>query len=224
MFATWLFADEDDFFRRLSIEPSVAFDERKVTPEQRLELLRRAIEQLPDNEFLDADTIVAMAFDRRNARGLAQYFDKAAHLVTSYPSMRTEDMNLNFIFKDPRDTDVYEGVYPLIAYLLMYLLRLELATIGKMRTVPGWYNDWTRMATLAPHGALFTDAGDELLSEVNEFLGEMLSCALCGSGMPITRENVLIAFSHERIRCPQCATEQQVPLFWLMSRFSKSEK
>jgi hypothetical protein len=111
MFVTWLFADEDDFFDRLRTEPADSFDDRKITPEHKRELLRKAIALLPHNEFLDADVIYGMAFDRDNPRGLAQYFDKAAHPVTSYRSMRTENLNLNFIFKSPNDTDVYEGVY-----------------------------------------------------------------------------------------------------------------
>ncbi len=221
MFATWLFADEDDFFARLSTEPADSFDERRISAEQRVELLQRAISRIDDEGFLDAAVIASMAFDRKNDRGLAQYFDKAAHLVTSHPSMRTEALNLNFIFKDPRETDVYEGVYHLLAYLLMYLLRLELATIAQMKEVPSWYSEWIKMATLATHVSLFTDGGADLLNEINQVWKESLDCVLCQGKLAITRENVLTVFSYERITCPKCASEQQIPIYWLMSHFAR---
>jgi hypothetical protein len=215
MFATWLFADEDDFFARLSTEPADSFDERRISAEQRVELLRRAISRIDDEGFLDAAVIVSMAFDRKNDRGLAQYFDKAAHLVTSHRSMRTEALNLNFIFKDPRETDVYESVYHLLAYLLMYLLRLELATIAQMKEVPSWYSEWIKMATLATHVSLFTDGGADLLNEINQIWKESLDCVLCQGKLAITPENVLTVFSYERITCPKCASEQQIPIIGL---------
>ena len=100
MFVTWLFADEDDFFTRLRISPPELFDERKISPERRVELIRLAIksmdytEVLDVSELLDAATTYGMVFGRANNQGLAQYFDKALHLVTSHPAMKTEGLNL----------------------------------------------------------------------------------------------------------------------------------
>lgn len=223
MFVTWIFADEEDFFQRMRTEPADSFDDRKLTSERRRELLQRAIAGLDYNTFLDADLIYGMAFDRNNARGLAQYFDKAAHLVTSHPAMRTENLNLNFIFKNPKDTDVYEGVYALLAYLLIYLLLLEVATIGRMAQVPSWYKKWLITASMSIHEGLFLEGSTNMIDHVNEVWHELLACVLCKSPLSITRENALRFFACERISCPKCKTEQQFPLFWIMSNFARGE-
>ncbi len=71
LFLTWLFADEDDFFSRLRRNPADSFDERNVPAEQRKALLTKAIGAIEYNDFLDADVIYGMAFDRNNQLGLA---------------------------------------------------------------------------------------------------------------------------------------------------------
>jgi hypothetical protein len=65
-FVTWLFADEDDFFTKLRISPPELFDERKISPERRVERIRLAIKSmdytqvLDVSEFLDVATIYGM--------------------------------------------------------------------------------------------------------------------------------------------------------------------
>lgn len=222
LFLTWLFADEDDFFARLKTEPAQAFDERKITAEQRIALLAKAISVLEYNDFLDASLIYEMAFDRGNPRGFAQYFDKANHLVTSSPAMRTENLNLNFIFKKPSDTDVYEKVYGLLGYLLVYLLFLQVDMTGRMASIPEWYRRWIATATLGTFEAVF-EKSTIMIDHVNSTWDEMMVCVLCHQTYRVTAENALEFFSTEHIRCQGCGTEQQLPLFWLMSRFAKGE-
>lgn len=222
MFASWLLGDEDDFFTRLRTDPAEEFDERKLKPEDRRAILSKAIAGLDFSDCFGADVILEMAFDKKNARGLAQYFDKAAHLVTSNVGMRTERLNLNFIFKDPNDTDVYENVYPLLAYLLAYLLFLELATIGRIAKVRETYKRWMILAVIGSYESLF---GGELnmVNHVNETWRDILSCHLCGAQLEIGREDALALFATERVTCKACRTEQQFLLFWLMNRFSGGE-
>jgi hypothetical protein len=139
LFATWLFADEDDFFARLEKSPADEFDERNISKERRVELLQSAIEEIDEARFFEAEHLYDMVFERANARGLAPYFDMASHLVTRNRGIRTDRLNFNFIFKNPADTDAYEGIYHPLAYVLMYLFLLMVNTMGRMTTISDVY-------------------------------------------------------------------------------------
>lgn len=225
MFVTWIFADEDDFFERLRKAPAELLrdGDKNLSKERRLELLGKAVSSLPNNEFLTAEGIYGMVYDKKNVRSLAPYFDMAAHLVTSHAGIETKALNLNFIFKSPNDTDVYAGIYFPLAYLLMYLLLLEIATIGRMASVPESYKKWIITATLGTCEALFGDGATNLLDAVNRTWVELFTCSLCGIALHLTAENALRFFATEHIDCTNCGAKQQFPLFWIMSKFSNGD-
>jgi len=218
---SWLFADGDDFFARMKKDPAAGFDDGKITKEHRIAVFSKAISQIERNELLDAKVIYGMAFDRKNPRGLARYFDMASHPVTANAEMRTEDLNLNFIFKDPNDTDIYDGIYHLVGYLLMYLLQLEIEMVARMSSVPAWYRTWVSVVTLAAYSAIF-NGEVTLLDELNRVWADLMNCTLCGAQYRLDRENALPAFATDYLRCKKCGTEQLFPLFWLMSKVETS--
>lgn len=219
LFATWLWADQDDFYAKMAASPADHMDDRKITKERRMELLRASITALgEDGSFCDAGVLYGVVFDRNNNRGLAQFFDKAAHLVTSHPAMRTEQLNLNFIFKSPKDTDVYEGVYYWLAYLMMYLLLIQARTFGRMMVISETYVRWAFTSMLGTFEALFSNGDGGLFGSLNDAFGTMLICVACRSQMSITRENAARVLVAELIGCTACGQEQQFPLFWLMSQ------
>lgn len=216
---SWLFADGDDFFLRMRKDPAAGFDDSKITKEQRLGIFARAIAQLECNAFLDANVIYGMAFDRKNRKGLAAYFDMASHPVTTNAEIRTEDLNLNLIFKNPNDTDIYEGIYYLIGYLLMYMLQLEIEMVARMSDVPDWYRTWASVVTLGAHNAVFNE-DVALLEGLNNAWADIMNCSLCGTRYGFDRENALRALATDYLRCRKCGTEQLFPLFWLMSKIN----
>jgi hypothetical protein len=103
----------------------------------------------------------------------------------------------------------------------MFILRLELATIDRMRAVPEWYVNWILASTLSIYGSLFENDASALES-VNEGFAEFLSCVLCKGPLKITGENALGVFMTENVDCPKCGAEQNFPLFWLMAKASES--
>jgi len=223
MFATWVFADENDFFDRLRKAPAEMLTEghANFSKARRLELLQNAISQLPISEFLDAEVIYQAVYERRNHKGLAPYFDMATHLATSFEGIKTDSMNLNFTFKDPNDTEGYEGVYFPIAYLLVYLILLQLEIIGRMTAVAESYKGWLITAMFGTMGSLF-EMGSEVVGQMNQELREFLKCGVCGSELVVTQDNAPRFFMSELIDCPKCGIEQQFPLFWLMTSACKT--
>jgi len=218
MFATWIVADETDFFDRMNKSPADWLDDKSLSKHRRIELLRQAIRTIENSEFLDAGVIYNMVYNKAFKNGLAIYFDKAAHLVTSRgETMRTERLNLNFIFKNPNDTDVYEGVYYPLAYLLSYLLLLGITTVGRMSSVAESYKQWLSVVVLGAFEAIFGDGSIHLADQMNAVFDGFLHCSICGAKLTVTKENAPRFFLAELINCERCNIEQQFPLFWLMT-------
>jgi hypothetical protein len=217
LFLTWIFADEDDFYARLASDPGESFNEQKISKEKRKTLLADAIAGLHFNSCFDCETIYGMVFDRNNPSGLTQLFDKANHLVTSHPSMRTENLNLNFIFKNPLDTDLYDGTYFLIGYILLYLLFLEIEMLARMTIIPEYYRGWIETSTLVTFESVF-ETTTNALDAFNSAWQEMMTCLVCQKAYRVTPESALEFFAHERIRCGECGADQPLPMFWLMSK------
>jgi hypothetical protein len=217
--ASALWADDEDFYVRLA-EPADGFDDSRIQPEERLAVLRTAIQRLGAVAAgLDAQTIFANVFDRNNPKGLAPYFDMASHPVTAYKSIRTEPLNLNFIFKNPLDDDVYEHIYFPLAYVLLYLYFLQLRTYGRMTLVSESYVSWAQMAMLGTFEAVFDVASERPAAEwANETFGDLLHCVACTSRMVVSRENAGRLFMAEEIDCPVCGVSQQFPLWWLLAK------
>ena len=217
--ASSLWADDEDFYRRLG-DPANEFNESRMSPDDRRELLRTAVKRLGRIAVaVDADTICAAVFDRNNPKGLAPYFDMAAHLVTGNKSIRTEPLNLNFIFKNPNDDDVYEHIYFPLAYVLLYLFFLQLRTYGRMALASKSYISWAQLVMLGTFEAVFGVTTEQPVANwANETFGHFLRCVSCGTQMVVTNENSARLFMAEEIECPRCAVSQQFPLWWLLAQ------
>ncbi len=99
MFATWMCADEEDFFDRMLRSPADHLETRNLSPERRAELLRVAVSRVDRLRRLDPARLNGLLFDKASPGGLAAAFDQATHLVTSRSRiMRTAELNLNSSF------------------------------------------------------------------------------------------------------------------------------
>lgn len=117
MFLTWMKAESGDFYHRLKSSPADMMESKYLTPERRKTLIKGAITKIRGADFADENRIYEIIYDKSNSYGLATLFDKATHLVTSHPTMRTEALNLNFIFKNTNDNDFYQNLYSDLAYI-----------------------------------------------------------------------------------------------------------
>ena len=215
--ASSLWADDEDFFLRLN-EPSEGFDDGRIQPEARLAILRTSIQRLGRiASGLDAETIFGIVFDRNNPKGLAPYFDLAAHPVTSYRSIKTEPLNLKFIFKNPSDDDLYEHIYFPLAYELLYLYFVQLRTYGRMALASAAFVTWVETVMLGTFEAVFKDSHEQPVTDwANETFGKFMQCVACGNEMTVDQGNAPRLFMAEEIECAHCGMEQQFPLWWLV--------
>jgi hypothetical protein len=175
MFASWVCADEEDFFDRLLRSPADHMEEKDLPESRRLDLLRAAVSNLPLTSISDAQLIYDIVFNRKLDSGLAPLFDKAMHLVTSRGRLyRTEELNLNFIFKNPGENDLFEIIYPRLAYVSLYILSLQITLFSRMRSINESFTQWVLTSALGAYHALFANGHSPLVNALNKVLHEFL--------------------------------------------------
>lgn len=219
VFAAWLCADEDDFFERFLDSPARHMEAKDIQKAKRIEILKGAIEHFDVKSFADADRLNAILFDKEVDGGLAVLFDKATHLVTSRGTyMRTEGLNLNFIFKDPLDNDLYEGPYPQLAYVLLFALSIQIALFSRMARVEESFRTWALMTAVGAYSGLFVKGRSSLVNSFNGLLKEFLACPHCKSQVKIEKSRSARFFIAQMLRCQTCNIDFEFPLSWVLSQ------
>ena len=109
LIAAMMCANEVTFFDRMKNDAKNLLNRNQLDEQAIKDLLASAITASRAASFTDAEVIYDAAFNFQNELGLARLFDKATHLVTEFRRNPTEDYNLNFIFKNPMDDDVFSG-------------------------------------------------------------------------------------------------------------------
>lgn len=218
MFATWMKADSVDFYDRLRASPADLMESNYLTPERRKKLINGAISACKGMNFASADKIYHIIYDKSNDFGFARLFDKATHLVTSHPKLRTEELNLNFIFKNPTDNDLYYTIYADLAYILVYGNVLMISLFSEMSDIDDKYLDFILMSSLGAYSSLFQDGRNPIADNLNRLLREFLHCPHCGSPVRIRKANAPHFFLTETLDCTKCGLDHTFPLHWLMSK------
>lgn len=223
LFASWMLADESVFFEDLRRSPADHMEEHKFPASRRVQIFRAALSKVGHYGLLDATLINEIIYDKELPRGFAHLFAKANHLVTSRGQLaKTEDMNLNFIFKNPADNDIYDSIYLSLSYLLWYALLVQIALYSRMRAVEDSFTDWMTITTMATFGALFVRGSSPLGTVLSKALGKFMNCPHCKKKVSVGRKATGRFFLAQRIRCKNCRNEYDFPLFWLLSQVNWS--
>ncbi len=218
-FAAWMCADEDEFFRKFTESPPGEMESERLPASKRRQVLADATKKLDLKTFSDADVIYDLIYEKKTDRGFANLFDKATHLVTSRGvHLRTEKMNLNFIFKSPLDTDVYDYVYFRIAYLLIFALLIQIALYSRMGGLNPHYKTWASLVALGTYHALFVKGHSPIIDSLNRSLRDFLICPYCRSQVRIRKTYAAQFFIAQKLFCTSCQSESDFPLFWLLSK------
>ena len=89
------------------------------------ERIREVLELIGESERLDAAYIAGLRYNKKIEDSFDGICNHAMHLFTEHPSIRTDNLNINFIFSgwDQKYTQ-WEYLYSRLPYLLFYLHRL----------------------------------------------------------------------------------------------------
>ena len=219
LIAAQMCADEVTFFDKMRNEARNLLNRRELDEKVVKDLLASAISASRGSSFIGAEGVYDAVFNFQNDLGLARLFDKATHLVTDFNRNSTEDYNLNFIFKDPTDDDVYTGsTYSQLAMLLLFLHLMQIELYRRMREPSKKYQSWMLFTSLGAYEALFTKGRSRITSFVNSNFGEFMHCPICDEQLRIKKSTAPRLLIGERLDCPNCLTHQHFPIGWLLSR------
>lgn len=211
--------DETAFFNKMKTNAKNLLNRKELTEETIKALFNQAIEKARASGVINGDSVYDTVFNFQNEHGFARLFDKATHLVTEFSRNQTDPYNLNFIFKDPRDNDLYTGdTYQQIAQLLLFAHMMQVELYGRMKTPSQKYQNWMLFSTVGAFQALFTKGRSSLVDFARASFGEYMECTVCGAQLRLTKANAARFFISERIDCDECLTNQHFPFGWLLSK------
>ena len=219
LIAAQMCADEEVFFDQMKVDAKNLLSRQRLDKAGIQSLLDSALKACRHSSLISADRIYDTVFDRKNDAGLAVLFDKAAHLVTEFSSIQTENYNLNFIFKNPEDNDVYEnGTYKELATLLFFLNLLQIELYSRMRESSKKYQNWMIFTSTGAFETLFVAGRSRMTNFVNRHFSEFLECPVCQARIKLKKSAAPRFFIGETLDCDHCFTSQHFPVGWLLSK------
>ena len=219
LIAAQMCADETAFFDKMKSDAKNLLNRRDLNEQGIKDLLASAIAASRGSSFTNADAIYDAVFNFQNEMGFAGLFDKATHLVTDFRRNQTEDYNLNFIFKNPMDNDIYDGgTYSQLAMLLLFVHIMQIELYGRMREPSKKCQNWMLFTSIGAYETLFTKGRSRMTNFVNTNFAEFMQCPVCEAQLRIKKVDAPRLFIGERLDCDSCFTNQHFPFGWLLSK------
>lgn len=219
LIAAQMCADEVTFFDKMKSDAKNLLNRRDLDEIGIKNLLSDAIKASRGSNFTKSDKLYDIVFNFQNDLGLAGLFDKATHLVTDFRRNQTEDYNLNFIFKNPEDDDIYSGgVYSQIAILLLFIHIMQIELYSRMREPNKKYQNWMLFTSIGAFEALFKKGRSGFTRYVNTDFGEFMQCPNCEAQLRLKKADAPRFFIGEQLDCDKCLTSHHFPFGWLLSK------
>ncbi|MBL8635097.1 MAG: hypothetical protein JNM40_17850 [Myxococcales bacterium] len=138
--------DFDSFAAKLATEPhrlSAGGSGGLSAHQKRIDI---AINQIDETDRFDGEYLAVLRYDKRNKDSFAHVFDTAIHLFTDNHAIRTEPMNINFIFSDNESRwSQWSYIYSRLPYVLTYArLLFEHVLAAVKKTDPKYIEDMER--------------------------------------------------------------------------------
>lgn len=197
--------DLNDFVGRLRANPEALDSKKAGGTDAHAERIDRVLRLLGEGDRFDAGYLARLRYDKSSGDGFEHYVNKALHLFTGHPALRTEPLNINFVFSDwDANLTQWYYLYSRLPYLLFYARRLieHLFATFETRTDPRYLADVERRIEAAT--LLWAPNVDEQFrtAEITRFVDrsrERLFAELSGLGVraPTVKDLVRIRDSGE---------------------------
>lgn len=215
--ATLMLVDQDEFYRRLKTSPHKSFKGDEFSKKFRLCMWEKLAKFEEHFEIVNGELIETILFDHSEGYGFAALFDKANHLTTHYDVVRTEPFNLNFIFSNPQRDDLYDHIYPRLAYCLRIARDVMHDLMACRAPINPAYRGLDFEIADAAFFSLFIKGKSPYISGFKRLFEGLLNCQHCKSKLKILANNAPKFFIMERCECSVCGHSNQVPVEWLLS-------
>ena len=217
LFLAWLLGDPEDFLARF--EKNTYTSLNGVQPARRQEILKLAIAKLATKDAFDAELIDRMVFSKEQSNGFEPLWQKATHLITSQgKNLKTEDLNINFIFNNASSDHLYYGTYDNLSYLMLFLVQLALRTFSEVAQGNIATTSHLILISLGTYECLTGSTQGLMTKKVLKPLRSMLTCLHCDKPFRLDRQNAMSIYLQERAHCKACGLESEVPLYWLLAK------
>ena len=216
LMAARMVANEEMFFEQLKSE-APALDVSATNADEKKGLIAEAINVMKLGYLFSADVLYQSIYDHDNAHGFAPLFDKATHLITKRRQIRTEDYNVNFIFKNPIDDDVYQDYFQ-IAYAILFLHALQIELFFRSKYHLPKYRNWLLFTSVGAFQSIFLKGRSSSVSGVNRIFGEFMQCPACEAQITLRKRSAPAFFITGRLECSDCGRAHQFPLQWFLAR------
>jgi hypothetical protein len=118
-------ADRSDFAEKLALDPVRLWSQTGGGVEVHAKRIQKVLDTLGESDRFNAEYLAQLRYDKNARDGFDGICNKAMHLFTSHDAIRTEPLNINFIFSgiDAKLTQ-WSYFYSRLPYLLVYLHRI----------------------------------------------------------------------------------------------------
>lgn len=192
--------DFDSFAAKLATEPhnlAVGSTGGLVPHQKRIDI---AINKINEADRFNGEYLTALRYDKNCSDSFARVSDQAIHLFTHNKAIRTEPMNINFIFSgnDARWTQ-WSYIYSRLPYILTYArLLFEYVLAAVRKTDPNYINDMERRISASTLLWSETISEEYITPPLMKFISATKSrldsqCKLQGYRVPATSDLVPLA-------------------------------
>jgi hypothetical protein len=188
--------------------------------ERRVEILGAAIEKLAIAEAFDSETLWNLIYSKQHPHGFEPTFQRATHLITSKGRyLRTEDYSLNFVFNDPADDYYYEFLYSNLPYVLTFLSQVTTEAFNRLYPLNERTLSHLLIVVMGCYEALFVPGKRTHIAQMlRTQLKSFLNCMHCDMPLKLTKKTAPELYVMERLPCPHCGLDSEVPLAWMFSQ------
>nr|VFK50993.1 MAG: hypothetical protein BECKTUN1418D_GA0071000_100418 [Candidatus Kentron sp. TUN] len=134
--------DELDFSEKLATDPLKLRPSNASSIENHVQRIRKVLEIIGESTRFDANYIAQLRYEKRQEDSFDRICNKAMHLFTERRSIRTEKLNINFIFSG-WDTKLaqWSYLYSRLPYLLFYIYKVVEYILGGIAPTTQKYLD-----------------------------------------------------------------------------------
>jgi hypothetical protein len=141
-----ILVDRRGFAEKMTAEPTKLYSQGAGGIDVHTQRIQQVLDLLGETDRYDAAYLAQLRYDKEAYDGFDGVCNKAMHLFTDHKAIRTEPLNINFIFSNS-DTMLtqWSYLYSRLPYLLVYLHRLvEHVCADIAPTDPAYVEDMDR--------------------------------------------------------------------------------
>lgn len=116
-----MLVDMNELHNTLSTEPEKLYSQSAGGSEAHAKRIEKVLKILEMEDLFDAKYIAQLRYDKSADDGFDGFCNKATHLFTAHKAIKTEKLNVNFIFSNSECRDSqWNYLYSRLPYLLIY--------------------------------------------------------------------------------------------------------